>query len=243
VRTAFIGMLFTLTTIAALACTAGQASAQQLSISELRAELRDARLHQRAAAEDARIAAANLAGALVLKAERGALSTAELHDTDRDPQAQNPLPTELAVALLADGFVSDEEIAALEKVAAARQAAAVRWAKQVDQLRRRLQRREQIARWNRQSNWWPLIKIAGEKYGVDPAGLRRMMMMESGGRGRLGGTFIGLFQYLPSTWRGTWNPWRRLSIYDGWAQIRATAYALHKGMGPSQWPNTFPRSF
>jgi len=78
---------------------------------------------------------------------------------------------------------------------------------------------------------------------VSPVGLKRMMVLESGGRSRLGGTYIGLFQYHPGTWRGTWNPWRRLSIYDGWAQIRATAYALHKGMGPSQWPNTYPRAF
>jgi hypothetical protein len=243
VRTAFIGMVFTLTAIAALACTTSQASAQQLSVGELRAEFRAARLHQQTAAEEASIAAGHLAGALELQAQRGSFASGDLHDTDRDPLADSPLPIDLAAALLADGVVSDEEIAALEQVAAAKRAAAERWAQRVDQLRRRLERREQIARWNRQGNWWPLIKIAGDKYGVAPAGLRRMMMMESGGRSHLGGTFIGLFQYHPSTWRGTWNPWRQLSIHDGWAQIRATAYALHKGMGPSQWPNTYPRAF
>ena len=43
--------------------------------------------------------------------------------------------------------------------------------------------------------------------------------------------YKGLFQYYPATWSGSWNPWRRHSIFDGWAQIRATAYALSRGMG------------
>ena len=70
-----------------------------------------------------------------------------------------------------------------------------------------------------------------------------MMMLESGGRRAVGGMYKGLFQYHPSTWAGSWNPWRRESISNGWAQIRATAYALRKGMGPSQWPNTYPMAF
>ncbi len=237
-----MGMLITLATFATLACATDPASAQQPSLGELRAQLRQARLHQQSALEEARLAAANLASALALMAE-GSLAGTDLHDSATDRPGQAPLPSELAVALLADGAVTDDEIAALEEVATAKQAAAAHWTAKVDQVRKRLQRREQIARWNRQGIWWPLIRIAGEKYGVSPAGLKRMMILESGGRSRLGGTYIGLFQYHPSTWRGTWNPWRRLSIYDGWAQIRATAYALHKGMGPSQWPNTYPRAF
>jgi hypothetical protein len=70
-----------------------------------------------------------------------------------------------------------------------------------------------------------------------------MMMLESGGRRTVGGMFKGLFQYYPSTWAGSWNPWRHESIYNGWAQIRATAYALSRGMGPGHWPNTYPMAF
>ena len=78
---------------------------------------------------------------------------------------------------------------------------------------------------------------------MSTAGLYRMMMLESGGSRTIGGTYKGLFQYYPSTWSGSWNPWRGESIYNGWAQIRATAYALSRGMGRSQWPNTYPMAF
>ena len=70
-----------------------------------------------------------------------------------------------------------------------------------------------------------------------------MMMLESGGRRSAGSRYKGLYQYYPGTWYGDWNPWRHESIYDGWAQIRATAYALGRGMGPSQWPYTYPMAF
>jgi hypothetical protein len=36
---------------------------------------------------------------------------------------------------------------------------------------------------------------------------------------------------------------RAAAAPPSWAQIRATALALSKGMGPSQWPNTYPMSF
>ena len=88
-----------------------------------------------------------------------------------------------------------------------------------------------------------LIAIAAAKYGVSARGLHRMMMLESGGRRTAGTLYKGLFQYHPSTWRASWNPWRRQSIFDGWAQIRATAYAIRRGMGPSQWPNTYRMAF
>lgn len=241
-RTAFIGMFLTFTTVTALACTTDLAAAQHLSIAELKAQLRHAKLHQKSAVEDARIAADNLAAALALRARANPI-TPTPGDAEPEPDVAPELPSALAAVLLADGTIGDDEIAALEEIAADTQAAAVRWTKKVDQVRRRLRRRQQIARWNREGTWWPLIKIAGEKYRVSPAGLRRLMMLESGGRRHLSGTYCGLFQYHPRTWRGTWNPWRTSSIYDGWAQIRATAYALHKGMGPSQWPNTYPRAF
>ena len=61
----------------------------------------------------------------------------------------------------------------------------------------------------------------------------RVMMCESvgdpravGGRGR----WHGLFQYVPSTWRQSWNPYRQSDIYDARAQIFATAKAWSIGM-------------
>jgi len=56
-------------------------------------------------------------------------------------------------------------------------------------------------------------------------------------------SYLGLYQHSPSTWRGNWNPWRDRSIYDGVAQIWATATAIHRGYGPDMWPNTYPAAF
>jgi hypothetical protein len=61
----------------------------------------------------------------------------------------------------------------------------------------------------------------------------RVMMCESGGNARASGgrgAWLGLFQYAPSTWRGTWNPYRSSSIWDAKAQIYATAKAWNLGM-------------
>jgi hypothetical protein len=73
----------------------------------------------------------------------------------------------------------------------------------------------------------------------------RMMMRESGGQRFAGsGTaFKGLFQYHIGTWAASWNPWRHDDIYDGSSQIFATAYAIHKGMGPSMWTTTFASQY
>jgi uncharacterized protein YgiM (DUF1202 family) len=60
----------------------------------------------------------------------------------------------------------------------------------------------------------------------------RVMMCESGGNPSAvgSGRYIGLFQYLPGTWSGAWNPYRNSSIYDARAQIFATARAWSLGM-------------
>jgi hypothetical protein len=151
---------------------------------------------------------------------------------------------ELAASLLADGGVTSDELSALQDRVNATRRQVRRWADKLERLTQRIQRREQIARWARTHTWRPLIRIAGEKYGVDPGGLYRMMMLESGGNPRVvGGIYNGLFQYTHSEWARHWNPWRHQSIYDGWAQIRATALALRKGMGPGQWPNTYRMAF
>lgn len=149
----------------------------------------------------------------------------------------------LAADLLADGIVTSEEISSLEARLTVAKRAVRRWNLRVRRLQRRLDVLQQIAAWNRDGRWRPLIAVAAARYHVSADGLYRMMMLESGGRRTVGATYKGLFQYYTSTWSGTWNPWRHESIYNGWAQIRATAYAIGRGMGPSQWPNTYPMAF
>lgn len=149
----------------------------------------------------------------------------------------------LAARLLADGAVTADEVSGLE-------GRVVKWRRVVSRLRRtertlkaRIALRVRIAGWNRNGAWRPLIEIAAKRRGISPDGLYRLMMSESGGRRYAGTTYKGLFQYYPGTWRGRWNPWRSQSIYNGWAQIQATAYAIDRGMGPAHWPSTYWRAF
>jgi len=93
-------------------------------------------------------------------------------------------------------------------------------------------------------DWMPIVRDAARRSHVSATGLRRMMSLESGGRAHAeNGSFHGLYQYCWSTWRAAWNPWRHSSLYDGAAQIRATAVAVHHGWGAQMWPNTYPRAF
>ncbi len=137
---------------------------------------------------------------------------------------------------------SADDIAALERRVARLKASARGWRERVEDLARRVRRRERIATWNRRGEWRPLIKLAARRYDVDAGALYRMMMYESGGRRTAGTTYKGLFQYLPSTWEASWNPWRGASIYNGWAQIRATAYAIKRGYGPQHVAVDVPSS-
>lgn len=242
-KKAYIGALSILTMLAVAALLPDTASAQQLSMKQLEAQLRQAKQHQRQAVERERIAAANLVGALTLQATFGRDAALDAQDDDATIGAEGEMQLELAASLLADGVVTDEEVGAMRQNVATTHKTVARWTKKVRQLQTRILRRKQIARWNRNGQWWPLIKIAANKYGVSPSGLRRLMILESSGRRYAGFTYKGLFQYCPGTWRGRWNPWRRQSIYNGWAQIQATAYALSKGMGPGHWPNTYPLAF
>jgi predicted nucleic acid-binding Zn-ribbon protein len=95
--------------------------------------------------------------------------------------------------------------------------------------------------------WWPAIKDAGAANGISADGLYRLMMIESGGNasivGGSGGRFCGLFQYFPGTWKGSWNPWRGESIFSGVAQIKATAFAIKMGKGPSWWSPSYQWAF
>jgi len=126
------------------------------------------------------------------------------------------------------------------KVAKARKAVRV-WQKRVRRIARRVREQLQIADWERHAKWMPIIEIAAREYHVKADGMYRIMMRESGGRRFAGAdsAFKGLFQYWTGTWAASWNPWRHDSIYDGSSQIFATAYAIHKGMGPQMWTTTF----
>jgi soluble lytic murein transglycosylase-like protein len=95
-------------------------------------------------------------------------------------------------------------------------------------------------------DWRPIVTVAAQKNHISATDLYQMMQLESGGRVTAqggGGAYLGLYQYSPSTWRGSWNPWRQRSIYDGVAQIWAPATAIHRGLGPRMWPNTYPAAF
>lgn len=92
--------------------------------------------------------------------------------------------------------------------------------------------------------WWTIIKAEAGRRGLSADGMYRLMISESGGCATAdGGGFYGLFQYCTGTWNGSWNPWRSQSIYDGEAQIKATALAISMGKGPYWWPNTYPWAF
>jgi hypothetical protein len=268
VRLRKLTLAIALTALAA-GTLAAPAVAGDPSISKLKQQLRQAKQLRERARERARLAAAGLAGARELHAatsvagdpamltpatpDPATLDTATLDPATPDPATPEPLsalvvppvsmdPT-LAAALLADGVVTADEVAAQQARSVRAGRLARRWTVKVRRLQRGIRRLQQIAEWNRRGQWKPLIEIAGRKYGVGTAGLYRMMMLESGGSRTIGTTYKGLFQYYPSTWSGSWNPWRHESIYNGWAQIRATAYALSRGMGRSQWPNTYPMAF
>jgi hypothetical protein len=92
--------------------------------------------------------------------------------------------------------------------------------------------------------WWPVVKAAAAANGIWDEGLNRLMLAESGGSASAAnGPYCGLFQYTNGTWKGSWNPWRATDIFDGGAQIKATALAIRLGYGPSWWPATYPWAF
>jgi hypothetical protein len=93
--------------------------------------------------------------------------------------------------------------------------------------------------------WWSLIQAAASGSGVSARGMYRLMMIESGGSATVVGPggYYGLFQYAPSTWKGSWNPWRSSSITDGAAQIKATALALSQGYGHAWWDPSYTWAF
>ena len=96
----------------------------------------------------------------------------------------------------------------------------------------------------RNGSWMPVINAAATHFHLSASSLRHMMMLESSGSTHcVTGPFKGLYQYCSSTWNAAWNPFRKYGIFNGGAQIWATATAIHRGWGPHMWPNTYPMSF
>lgn len=116
----------------------------------------------------------------------------------------------------------------------------------LEALQRKTARATLLQRCAAAGDWRPIVAVAAQQKHISAAGLYRMMQLESGGLLHAtggSGAYLGLYQYSPATWRGSWNPWRDRSIYDGVAQIWATATAIHRGYGPRMWPNTYPAAF
>jgi peptidoglycan hydrolase CwlO-like protein len=93
--------------------------------------------------------------------------------------------------------------------------------------------------------WWSLIQSAAASNDVSARGMYRLMMIESGGSATIVGPggYYGLFQYAPTTWKGSWNPWRSSAITDGAAQIKATALAIRQGYGHAWWDPSYTWAF
>jgi len=208
--------------IVAIALTTAISAPDADASTPLRGKLRIAKRELRQAHERLQVAEAALAAALAGTTDPAGTMSSQ---ASAEPAATTTPPTV-------------DQLKA--KVAKARKAVRV-WQKRVRRIARRVREQLQIADWERHARWMPIIEIAAREYHVKADGMYRIMMRESGGR-RLAGAdsaFKGLFQYWTGTWAASWNPWRHDSIYDGSSQIFATAYAIHKGLGPQMWTTTF----
>ena len=191
-----------------------------------------------------RLQAAQAALAAAVAADPGLLAGAAVEPaaapTPTSTLAPSPSPSPTATPAPAGPSVKQLQA----QVAKARRAVRV-WNLRVRRLARQYRQERQMASWEKQHDWMPIIKVAAAKYHVKADGMYRMMMRESGGQQYAGssGAFKGLFQYHMGTWTSSWNPWRRDSIYDGSSQIFATAYAIHKGMGAQMWTTTFASQY
>jgi hypothetical protein len=210
--------------------------------------------HARAASLPSRLTHARYAlrhARIALRRDRrayaAALAVANLAPADTAPP--NPAPSDTTTATPTPSASSSAA-----PVAAAPVLTAAQWhrvvlraqhrvrllAVRVTRLRHELALRRAAVR----GDWMPIVRDAARHNRISAVGLRRLMSLESGGRAHAAnGSYHGLYQYCWSTWRAAWNPWRGVSLYNGEAQIRATALAIHRGWGASMWPNTYPRAF
>jgi hypothetical protein len=215
---------------------AAVAHPQKAEAATTKSKLRDAKLALSQSKD--RLKTAEAAFATAVAAQAG------LATTSTDPSA-SPTPTSTPTVAASAAPVAAPTVDELKaKVAAARRAVRV-WQKRVAKLARQYRLERSMVRWEKQHKWSKIIEVAAAKYHVKADGMYRMMMRESGGQQYAGasGSFKGLFQYCTGTWAASWNPWRGDSIYDGSSQIFATAYAIHKGMGPQMWTTTFSSQY
>jgi soluble lytic murein transglycosylase-like protein len=119
------------------------------------------------------------------------------------------------------------------------------WETVLRHLRSAYRTQRQMARWAHKGDWRRIIAVAAAKYHVNADGIYRMMVRESNGQRFAGASssYKGLFQYCPGTWAASWNPYRGASILDPVAQIFATCYAVHRGMGPQMWTTTYSSQY
>jgi soluble lytic murein transglycosylase-like protein len=221
---AVIALLIVTSTTLVLSFAASEAHASTLST-----QLRHARLHLHRAELGLTAARAALAQALAPTPAPTPAPTASATTTPQDPTTQD----------------TPQGTAALRAAVHAAKNVVHRWHLRVRRLATRLRTQRRLASAAAHGKWRPIINYEARKRGVKADGVYRMMMLESGGRANVVNAygFSGLFQYCSSTWHGKWNPWRSCSIFDGWAQIKATTLALHRGYGPRMWSETYSRGY
>ncbi len=213
---------------------------QKAEAATLKGKLRHAKLALRTSKD--RLQAAQAALDAAVAADPGLASGAVAEPAATPTPTSTLTPTAAQTATPAPAVPPVEELRA--QVAKARHAVRV-WNLRVCRLAKQYREERQMASWEKHHQWMPIIKAAAAKYHVKADGMYRMMKRESGGQRYAGSSssFKGLFQYYTGTWSASWNPWRRDNIYDGSSQIFATAYAIHKGMGPSMWTTTFASQY
>jgi len=212
--------------------------APQADATGLNARLRHAKRELRNARQRLTVAEAAVAATLAATAPA---ATADPAATAVDPSTPTPTPAgTTAVAVPAQPTLAELQAKVEKQLRAVR-----RWKQRVRRLARRVRLQRRLAAWESHGTWKPIIRMAAARYHVKADGMYRMMMRESGGRRFAGsGTaYKGLFQYWTGTWSASWNPYRHDSIYDGSAQIFATAYAIHRGMGPQMWTTTWSSQY
>ncbi len=208
---------------------------QKAEAATTKSKLRGARVALRQSRDRLRSVRAALAAAQAVQTGL-AIVTTESGDPSVTP-TPTPSPSAATVAV--------PTVAELRaKVVRARKAVRV-WRQRVSRLARQYRLEQNLVRWEKQHQWMKIIEVAAARYHVSSQGMYRMMMRESGGQrfAGSGSAFKGLFQYWTGSWSASWNPWRSDSIYDGSSQIFATAYAIHKGMGPQMWTTTFASQY
>lgn len=183
----------------------------------------------------------------VVPPKAGAATFSEQLRTSRRELRRAEARLDVAQAALAAAFLAHQRrgTGVLVREVSRKRHAVGFWRAVIRDLARKQAQLDSAASLERAGDWRALIDRTARKYGVNADGLYRLMMMESGGKVRAvgAGRYYGLFQYALGTWKGDWNPWRGESVFDGSAQIEASAYAIKKGMGRSLWGNTFPVAF